>query len=192
MLTVHRPALARMPHMHAATGRCSRNRQAPTCTPPQPSSQLRHASAEEPSHPGRQHTLADHACRADDDVQVEKKLSEGVEALNALQEPLCGDRGREPPILHRGFNPPAPVGAPHRGVGPPAAGSAEGFREDSLDALLQMCGFQEVPQEFIEEADEEEGKKGLNVHVPPAKELPTRVYFRGLAEKEVRSRYGAS
>ena len=126
-----------------------------------------------------------HACRSDKAREL-RKTDGGEDALKSLQQPLCGDRAsarhRDLPMLRAGLHPTGPP-PPPRGDG--TAGSAAGFREDSLDSLLQMCGFQEVPEEFIREADEEEGKQGLNVHVPPAKELPTRVYYRGLVEKEV-------
>eukprot|EP00892_Ulva_mutabilis_P009104 jgi/Ulvmu1/6566/UM003_0203.1 len=112
--------------------------------------------------------------------KLHKSGSSAEDAINALQRPLAGPRTRGVPTVRLGLAAsPAPPGS-----GGATAGSAQGFREDSLDALLQMCGFQEVPKEFIKEAEEEEGRQGLNVHVPSAGELPTRVYFRSLAEVE--------
>lgn len=61
---------------------------------------------------------------------------------------------------------------------------AEAFLK--LEEVLNMAGFDAVPESHLEIARQEEGTSGLNVLLPPAGKLSTRLYFRQMQTEIVR------
>jgi hypothetical protein len=62
-----------------------------------------------------------------------------------------------------------------QGMLPP---EAEHFMHGRLRGLLKTCGYELMPPEYLEAAREQQGRHGLDVHVPPYAEVPCQARAR--------------
>jgi hypothetical protein len=51
----------------------------------------------------------------------------------------------------------------------------EAFMHGRMQQLLLTCGFNRLPESYLEAAKREESRHGLDVHVPPYDEVPCHV-----------------